>query len=224
MATRRRYTRGKDSLGRAYVIDRTTGKRASLAKYERESKARARERERAKAASEPVRTGPRYSERTDRLGRPFYVDNGTGKRVSRDTAKRSIAAQKGVITRRANAEYVREERAALQADEFVPVDRLGPAFEPPGLAERAEQFPRVQAALDEAAFMSQRWAEAKIEYATLHPDAERVPSASDIARGRMAEASKRSTLELDAEAKAIAAEGEYSLREIYTLHFSPDAA
>jgi len=57
MASRRRYTKRYDRLGRPYVVDRTTGKRAKRTAYERETVRRsaAREKERAKAARAEAR-------------------------------------------------------------------------------------------------------------------------------------------------------------------------
>jgi len=52
MAARRRLTRKTDRRGRAYVVDNQTGKRSTLAAYERESARRAKERERERKAEE----------------------------------------------------------------------------------------------------------------------------------------------------------------------------
>jgi hypothetical protein len=52
MATRRRYTQRTDALGRAYVVDTRTGKRAKASAYDRETKTRARAREKERKALE----------------------------------------------------------------------------------------------------------------------------------------------------------------------------
>lgn len=126
MAKRRRYSKRTDSRGRLYVVDTSTGKRAKLSSYERETKRRAKEAEQARRAAERHERALRAAEtrrqrakvKKPKKPRETILRNKKALLAAKQQA-RSEAAKKGWETRR-ERQYIKEERAAIEAAFPIP--------------------------------------------------------------------------------------------------------
>jgi hypothetical protein len=245
-----RYTIRKDSLDRRYAIDKRTGQRVSVYKAEKERQQR---RKAVKAIPRYIiykdsldrryaidkRTGQRvsvYKAEKERQQRrkavkaiPRYIPPKPRKPVKTKSKTRSEAAKRGWVTRR--------ERLIVPISVFTPIEDLVPVgITPIGvtmvplfvLRERMEMYPNVKRAVENA-FTRLQYQSWKKRYEIIHdiPQPKLTGKAliqarlRDIIASRIQDAGdvERVLAELWVEL-----DGEYSLRELYETHFSPEVA
>lgn len=219
-----RFTIRKDSLDRRYAIDKRTGQRVSLQKAEKERKQR-------RKAAQPI---PRYKPpklRKPAKSRSLAAKKGWATRKARAKA-RSEAAKKGWAKRKATV-YI------PPVEDIVPISTLTPPEEKlvpkgvmmvslTGVADRMAFYPNVKRAVEFAfaELQLEAWRKRAEMLEGKHPPkltkeeqiqsnirdliAERIANPADIDRV-VAELYE----ELDEE---------FTVRELYTLYFSPEVA
>lgn len=238
-----RYTIRKDSLNRRYAIDKRTGKRVAISKAEKE-------RQKLKKAAQQFR-----GIKPKKAPKPPKAVKATPKRPAKVKVDRSAAAKKGWETRLAKKQQAKAERKAkLVADLTsgarkredisdselptpVPIVTLLGALIPEGmrmraldgLVDRAEIFPRVKAAAENAWNVLQRdsYGHSVGEGPTMAGsqfDRDHGKGAGDYIRYEVfARARDLQDIEQLVE-NIVDTDDDYSSRELYTLFFSPDVA
>jgi hypothetical protein len=213
-----RFTIRKDSLDRRYAIDKQTGRRVSVQKAERERKQR-------RKAIKPI-----LRHKTPKALKPSKKRSEAAKRGWATRKARSIAAKKGWETRRKTAAITQ----VVPISVLTPPERLGippgvrmvPLYT--GVADRMLRYPKVKEAVENAFTQLQIEAwnklgdklagrkppkltrEQQIESNIRDLIAERITEPSDIDR-----VLEQLWDELDQE---------YTMRELYSLYFSPEVA
>jgi hypothetical protein len=217
-----RFTIRKDSLDRRYAVDKRTGQRVSLQKAEKERRKR----------QKPIQAIPRH--------KPPKAPKSTD---------RSLAAKKGWATRKAK-EHARSEAAKKgwakrkktvyipPVEDIVPISTLATpeSFVPSGvtlvslmgIADRMDRYPNVRRAA-EAAFAElqlEAWGKRAERLEGRHPPKltreEQIKSnIRDLIAERIADPA-----DIDRVVAELydALDGEFSVRELYTLYFSPEVA
>lgn len=143
MSSSRRFVRRKDRLGRPYVIDKQTGKRASEVKYkaqqtrirrERQKEPTPKPRKRSKAFVQAV-DSIGLEKLAERLGRSVKTVQGWKGRpppailpTINDVLARHVRAKKSAETRQKYQEIDQAEREAIEREErlWSPLDELRP--------------------------------------------------------------------------------------------------
>lgn len=228
-----RYTIRKDSLDRRYAIDKQTGKRVSLQKAEKE-------RAKRQKTAQPI---PRYKPAQPALKKQKVVNVS---RPVKDRQKRAQkAAKKGWETRKAKAKarskaakkgWEKRRQAAFRPVtareriiELTGIDpatynipattRMIPLYEP--LNERIDRYPKVKEAAKLAFDRVQRdWYERRLP--GWKPPTDKVEHMKSNLREIIAErvVDYRSVDEV-LESLWQELEGEFSMRGLYELYFSP---
>ncbi len=218
-----RYTIRKDTLGRRYAIDKRDGKRVAVSKADNE-----RERRRKAAA---------------KASKIFHgikpLKPPKAPKVKSQKKKRSEAAKKGWETRRAKAIPPK-----VQREQVIQLGREIGAFAIPegmrmhvvgGIADRAELYPKVKQAADEAFdlmqldFYTRRVAihEGKPPPTpTLTPrfDKHHGQGMGQLVRDRLAGAMDLADIDQLIEEMSEDPDYDFDTRELYTLYFSPEVA
>lgn len=135
MSSTRRFVRRKDRLGRPYVIDKQTGKRASEVKYkaqqtrirrERQKEPTPKPRKRSKAFVQAV-DSIGLEKLAERLGRSVKTVQGWKGRpppailpTINDVLARHVRAKKSAETRQKYQEIDQAEREAIEREERLP--------------------------------------------------------------------------------------------------------
>ena len=135
MSSSRRFVRRKDRLGRPYVIDKQTGKRASEVKYkaqqtrirrERQKEPTPKPRKRSKAFVQAV-DSIGLEKLAERLGRSVKTVQGWKGRpppailpTINDVLARHVRAKKSAETRQKYQEIDQAEREAIEREERLP--------------------------------------------------------------------------------------------------------
>jgi hypothetical protein len=235
--TQSRYTIRKDSLDRRYAIDKRTGKRVSLFKAEKE---RAK-RQQAAVTKRSVRKPKKPVEIFRGITPPKKAKP---KKAAVQRQKRSAAAKKGWETRRARAQKIPVPIAplipevpdftiSLGIESLIPEGLKVHVFD--GVAERAEAYPKI----GKAAYKG--WLKLQLEKVereeaialSLIPPPIVTPRFDRLygkGHGEYVRSGYymhcRDLYDLDEVTHALAAMGDndYSLRELYTLYFSPELA
>lgn len=222
-----RYTIRTDSLDRRYAVDKRTGRRVSLYKAEKE-------RTQRRKAAKPTPTIPRYKT----------------PKAAKSAKRRSIAAKKGWETRKARS-LVRSEAAkrgwakrkgipapieVVPISVLTPPERLPPEL-PPGIRmvslyesvkDRAARYPKVKQAVKDAftRLQIEAWNKRGDMLAGKKPAKltreERIKSnIRDIIAERI-----RDEEDIDRVLDQLWDEldQEFTMRELYTLYFSPEVA
>ncbi|VVB55217.1 Uncharacterised protein [uncultured archaeon] len=220
-----RYTIRKDSLDRRYAIDKRTGKRVSVAKADIE---RAK-RKKAAAKATPVFRGIK----------PLKAPKPVSAKTRRQ--KRSQAAKKGWETRRQRAIIEQppiSERSLKRLGEEVGAYAIPAGLRMHimgGIADRAEDYPKVKDAADQAFakiqvdFYSRRVAmleDRPLPEPTATPkfDKHHGVGMGQLIRDRLALARDLSDIDQMIEEMAEDPEYDATARELYTLYFSPEVA
>jgi len=235
-----RYTIRKDSLDRRYAIDKRTGKRVSVSKAAQE---RAR---RKKAAAKVVKVQrhevPKKVFRGIKQQKPVRTRGPSI--TSQRHKKRSEASKRGWETRRTRVisppppspPIVFEGRPPSFGDLIGPLIPEGMKMHVVGgVAERAEVYPKVQKAADNAwinlqveAFARQRAIGARQEpEPIITPRFDRLYGKGHGAHIRFdyyARATDLADIDQMVEVLVEAQDNDYEARELYTLYFSPEVA
>lgn len=211
-----RYTLKKDSLGRRYAIDKRTGQRVSVSKAEKERNQRKKARELFRGITVPKKQKAKTLHK-----------------------KRSEAAKKGWETRRRKLQVKQ-----ITVEQIQKLGREVGAFAIPegmrmhvvgGVADRAEVYPKVKVAADDAFakiqydFYGRRVAE--IEKRPPPPPIETPrfdrlygPGLGQMVRDRLAGAMDLADIDQMVEEMADDPDYDFTTRELYTLYFSPEVA
>jgi len=227
-----RYTIRKDSLDRRYAVDKRTGQRVSLYKAEKE-------RAKRRKAAKPTPTIPRY--KTPKVAKPSRKRSLAAKKGWKTrkalAAKKSLAAKKGWETRKAREPIAPLPTEVVPISFLTPPERLPPPI-PPGvrmvplyenIRDRMARYPKVREAAEDAftRLQIEAWnkrgdslagkpiphkltREERIQSNIRDIIAERITDPGDIDR-----VLEQLYDELDEE---------FTMRELYTLYFSPDVA
>lgn len=240
-----RYTIRKDSLDRRYAIEKRTGKRVSVSKADAE---RARRRKAALQEAKPtkvfhgIKAVPKPNAPSGVPRRPSQRK----KPLSRgSSASRSEAAKKGWETRRAKAIPVPPPSSTPVVFEGRPptyADLIGPLIPEGmkmhivgGIADRAQQYPKVEKAADRAwinlqveAFAQQRAISANQERPEIvTPRFDRIYGPGHGAHVRFnyyARATDLADIDQIVDTLDQEEDNDYVARELYTLYFSPEVA
>src|SRR5271157_1731737 len=230
----KRYIRKKDAIGRVYVLDKTTGKRAANALWDREQKKLARLREKERQASAKRERAQRAAE-TRKRNREL---------VKTKAEKRRESARRGWETRRQQMAFIMERlRPPLTIDqEFHPLGSdiiemkiirepeaegfklLGPEYGGMPLVEKAQKYPKVQYAVVEALNNIAR------ENVKMHQPVKEYKeylSPQQWIRSQLFDAYLGRSQEFhtfEQAASAMVEEFTMSVREVYQLFFSPSVA
>jgi hypothetical protein len=221
-----RYTIRKDSLERRYAVDKRTGQRVSLYKAEKE-------REQRRKAAKLAKAIPQHKAPKAAKTRSLAAKKGWQTRRAKAIA-RSDAAKKGWATRRRAIGPAPVELVPISF--LTPPERLPPPL-PPGILlplhedirDRMARYPKVKEAVEDAftRLQIEAWnkrgdrlagkpiphkmtREERIEGNIRDLIAERITDPGDIDR-----VLEQLYIELDEE---------FTMRELYTLYFSPDVA
>ena len=152
-----RYSRRVDALGRSYVIDKQSGRRARSADYQREQKRRAKQRAEQEPARKPRKPAP-AKPRKPAPAKPRKPAPAPAKPRKPVPAK-PRKPRKPAKPREYSQEYIdktlTEARAAWEKSLENKENQFVHPFQIPGFAEdireRAEKYPKVKDALDIAA-------------------------------------------------------------------------
>ena len=160
-----RYSRRVDALGRSYVIDKQSGRRARSADYQREQKRRAKQRAEQEPARKPRKPAP-AKPRKPAPAKPRKPAPAKPRKPAPAPAKprKPVPAKprkprKPAKPREYSQEYIdktlTEARAAWEKSLENKENQFVHPFQIPGFAEdireRAEKYPKVKDALDIAA-------------------------------------------------------------------------
>jgi hypothetical protein len=230
-----RYVIRKDSLDRRYAVNKATGQRVSLYRAEQERK----EHRQALKLQKPVKR-PKNIPR-NKIIKPRKV---TGK--AKKPSKRNLAAKKGWATRKAKAlarseaakkgwETRRKAREIVPISTLTPPETLPPELEVPyylvpleSLRERMALYPNVKRAAEDAftRLQLEAWTKrANLLEGKPSPKMTRDELLQSNIRDLIAERIRdpgdadRVLTQL-----CIQFNGEWPLRELYHLYFSPDVA
>jgi hypothetical protein len=231
-----RFTIRKDSLDRRYAIDKRTGQRVSLYKAEKERKQRRKTAKPIPQYKPPKRQKPAKTKaRQPTRARLKLIASNRAKKgweTRRARAKaRSEAAKKGWAKRKA-AVYIPPVEDIVPISTLTPEERLVPKgvllVSLTGVADRMAIYPNVKRAAESAfaELQLEAWRKRAEMLEGKHPPkmtreeqiqsnirdliAERITNPADI---------DRVVAELYDQL-----DGEFTVREIYTLYFSPDVA
>lgn len=237
-----RYTIRKDSLGRRYAIDKRTGKRASVSKAEKERQ------KRKKAAQEFRGIKPKKAPKKPKRPAKVKVDRSAAAKKGWETRKAKQSLQPPpILSRREKVERAladlasgRRTREEIHDSELPTprpiVNQLG-ALIPEGmrmrvvggLLDRVEQYPKVQAAAENAWNILQRdnYGHSIGEGPTMAGcqfDRDHGAGIADYIRYEVfSRARDLQDIEQLVE-DIVDTDDDYSSRELYTLFFSPDVA